>query len=304
MEAALGITRYAQGCVKKTVKRVIVRYADDFVVFCDTRAEAVQAQADLQRFLSVRGLALSEEKTRIVHLSEGFDFLGVNVRHYPSRNTCTGWKLLIKPAQKSVMAFREKLRQTFKRLHGSNAQCLIKVLNPILRGWANYYRAVVSSETFHKLEYYLFWKLRRWISKTHPNKSFSWRDRRYWANHPAYPGSQWSFVDKGTGMVLYRIGYTRIQRHTLIQGEASPDNPNLRDYFKQRNQQSRQIGDYPKMVQRIIQLQQARCPHCDQSLFNGEEVHIHHKQPRCQGGTNHASNLVAVHLVCHLQLHR
>ena len=105
-------------------------------------------------------------------------------------------------------------------------------------------------------------------------------------------------------MVLYRIGYTRIQRHTLIQGDASPDNPDFRDYFEQRNRQSRQVEDYPKAVQRIIHKQQAKCPNCGQSLFNGEEIHVHHQVPRRQGGTNHSSNLVAVHLVCHSQLHR
>jgi len=303
MEAALGISRYAQGCIKRG-SRVLVRYADDFVVFCASQSEAEQTKIDLQRFLNVRGLNLSEEKTRIVHLKEGFNFVGFNVRHYPSQNTRTGWKLLIKPANKSVAAFREKLRQTFKRLQGSNAQHLIKVLNPIIRGWATYYKGVVSSETFHKLEHYIFWKLRRWISKTHPNKSFSWRDRHYWMNHPAYPGSQWSFVDKNTGMVLYRIGYTRVQRHTLIKQGASPDDPELKDYFEQRNKQSRQIDEYPKAVQRVIRHQQARCPNCGQSLFNGEDIHVHHKVPRQAGGTNHTSNLVAVHLVCHAQLHR
>lgn len=304
METALGITRYPQGGVKKTVKRLLIRYADDLVIFCDSQAEAEQAQADLQRFLSLRGLALSEEKTRIIHLSAGFDFLGFHVRHYPSRHTSTGWKLLIKPANKSVKAFREKLRQTFKRLHGSNAKCLIKVLNPMLRGWANYYRGVVSSDVFHKLGHYVFWKVRRWISKTHPNQSYSWRDRRYWATHPAYPGSQWNFVDKDTGMVLYRIGYTQIQRHVLIQGDASPDNPEFQDYFEQRAKQSERIGEHPKAVQRVIRHQQAKCPNCGQSLFNGEDIHIHHKVPRHQAGTNHTSNLVAVHLVCHAQLHR
>jgi RNA-directed DNA polymerase len=134
MEAALGITRYTQGCIKKGVRRLLVRYADDFLVFCETQTEAEQAQADLQHFLMLRGLKLSTEKTRIVHLSEGLDFLGFNVRPYPSDDTPTGWKLLIKPAEKSVAAFREKLRFHFKRLQGSNAQCLIKVLNPILRG--------------------------------------------------------------------------------------------------------------------------------------------------------------------------
>lgn len=304
IEAALGIHRYADGAVKKGTSRRVVRYADDFVVFCESCEEAEQTQLDLQRFLGVRGLRQSEEKTQIVHLSEGFDFLGFNIRHYRSRITRTGWKLLIRPAKQSVSAFREKLKQTFKRLHGSNARCLIKVLNPIIRGWANYYRGVVSSELFHKLECDIFWKLRRWVSKTHPTKSFSWRDRRYWANHPAYPGSQWSFVDKDTGMVLYRIGYTRIQRHVLIQGEASPDNPDFKDYFEQRNQRSKHVENYPKAAQRVIRKQQAKCPNCGQSLFNGESIHIHHKTPRCQGGTNHSSNLVAVHLVCHSQLHR
>jgi RNA-directed DNA polymerase len=304
MEAALGISRYAQGCIKKDVSKVIIRYADDFVVLCDSQDEAEQAQDDLQRFLSVRGLSLSEEKTRIVHLSEGFDFLGFNVRHYPSRNARSGWKLLIKPAQESVTRFRAKLKDTFKRLQGNNATALIQVLNPILRGWANYYRGVVSSEIFDHLEGYIFWKVRRWISKTHPNQSYGWRNRRYWGEHPAYPGSRWSFVDQTTGMVLYRSGYTRIQRHVLIRGDASPDNPELTGYFEQRNRVSRQIGDYPLSAQRIILLQRANCPHCGQSLFNGEEIHIHHKTPRHQGGTNHASNLMAVHLVCHAQIHR
>jgi RNA-directed DNA polymerase len=304
MEAALGITRYSQGAIKKGIRRLLVRYADDFVVFCESKAEAEQTQADLQSFLNLRGLKLSEEKTRIVHLSEGFDFLGFNVRHYPNQNTQTGWKLLIKPAKKSVAEFREKLRHTLKRLQGSNAKCLIKVLNPIIRGWANYYRGVVSSEVFSNLDSYIFWKLRRWISKTHPNKSFSWRNCRYWANHPAYPGSQWSFVDKDSGMVLYRIGYTRIQRHILIQGNASPDNPELKDYFEQRAKQSRLVGNYPKAAQQILCLQHNKCHNCGQSLLNGEDIHIHHKTPRHQGGTNETSNLVAVHSMCHSQLHR
>jgi RNA-directed DNA polymerase len=302
MEATLGIRRNSEGTIRGA--RTLVRYADDFVVFCQSQADAQQVLEDLKRFLSLRGLKLSAGKTRIVHLSEGFNFLGFNIRHYPTQNDPTGWKLLIKPAKERVAAFREKLRHTFKRLHGSNAKCLIKVLNPLLRGWANYYRSVVSTETFSKLEYYVFWKLRRWISKSHPNKSFSWRDRRYWMQHPSYPSSYWNFVDKDTGMVLYRIGYTRVQRHVLIKGHASPDDPEFRDYFEKRTQKSMQVGEYAKASQQVIRSQNAKCPACNQSLFNGEEIHIHHKKPRSQGGTNKSSNLIAVHLICHLQLHR
>jgi RNA-directed DNA polymerase len=304
MEAALGIYRYPQGEVKKGTRKLMVRYADDFVVFCETQAEAEATRDDLQRFLSLRGLTLSEEKTRIVHLSEGFDFLGFNVRHYRSINSQTGWKLLIRPARKSIAKFREKLRHTFERLQGSNAMCLIRTLNPIIRGWANYYRGVVSSKVFGRLGGDIFWKVRRWISKTHPNKSYTWRDRRYWMFHPAYSGSRWNFVDKGSGMVLYRIGCTRIQRHVLIRGDACPDDPDFQVYFEQRNKRSSHIEDYPKAAQRIIRLQKSNCLHCGQSLFNGEDVHIHHKTQRSQGGSNHASNLMALHMVCHLQLHR
>jgi RNA-directed DNA polymerase len=304
MEAALGIFRYTQGEVKKGTRKLMVRYADDFVVFCETKTEAEATRDDLQRFLSSRGLTLSEEKTRIVHLSEGFDFLGFNVRHYRNINSQTGWKLLIRPARKSIAKFREKLRHTFERLHGSNAMGLIRVLNPMIRGWANYYRGVVSSKVFGRLGGDIFWKVRRWISKTHPNKSYTWRDRRYWMFHPAYPESRWNFVDKGSGMVLYRIGCTRIQRHVLIRGNACPDDPDFQAYFEQRNKRSSQIEDYPKAAQRIIRLQHSKCLHCGQSLFNGEEVHIHHKTQRSQGGSNHASNLMALHMVCHLQLHR
>jgi len=304
MESALGIFRYSKGEIKKGIRKLVVRYADDFVVFCETQAEAETAREDLQRFLSLRRLTLSEEKTRIVNLSEGFDFLGFNIRHYPDTNTRTGWKQLIRPSRENVARFRQKLRDTYKRLQGSNAMCLIRVLNPILRGWANYYRGVVSSKVFGCLGGYVFWKTRRWISKTHPNKSYTWRDQQYWMEHPAYPGKNWSFVDKGSGMVLYRMGCTRIQRHVLIQGKACLDDPDYRDYFEQRRRQSQQIENFPKAAQRVIRRQQAQCPHCGQSLFNGEEVHIHHKIPRTEGGSNLVSNLVALHMVCHLQLHR
>jgi RNA-directed DNA polymerase len=304
MESALGIFRYRKGEIKRGTLRLVVRYADDLVVLCDTRAEAETAREDLQRFLALRGLTLSEEKTRIVNLSEGFDFLGFNIRHYQDTSTRTGWKLLIRPGRENVARFRQKLRDKYKRLQGSNAMCLIRVLNPILRGWANYYRGVVSSRVFGRLGGYVFWKTRRWISKTHPNKSYTWRDQHYWMEHPAYPGKNWSFVDKGSGMVLYRIGCTCIQRHVLIQGKACPDDPDYRDYFEQRRRQSRQIENFPKAAQRIIRKQQANCLHCGESLFNGEEVHIHHKTPRAQGGSNLVSNLVALHMVCHLQLHQ
>jgi RNA-directed DNA polymerase len=99
MEEAIGVTYDSRG--QLIGKRAVVRYADDFVCFSETREDAEQVQKILVEWLAERGLTLSEEKTRIVHLTEGFDFLGFSVRHYPAPQTSrTGWKLLIKREQR------------------------------------------------------------------------------------------------------------------------------------------------------------------------------------------------------------
>src|SRR5690348_1759753 len=135
MEAALGVTHDTRG--KSIGKRAVVRYADDFVVFCETEEDALDVRDRvLPAWLAERGLSLSEEKTRIVHLSEGFDFLGFNVRHYPCpQTTRSGWKLLIKPSKESVQEVRKKLQQLWMRAHGSNIQSILHNFNPVIRGW-------------------------------------------------------------------------------------------------------------------------------------------------------------------------
>ncbi len=95
-----------------------------------------------------RGLRLSEEKTQIVHLSEGFDFLGFNIRHYPAPNTArSGYKLLIKPSKESVLRLKERVRREWMTLKGHNIMAVLKRINPIVRGWANYFRIGVSKST-------------------------------------------------------------------------------------------------------------------------------------------------------------
>jgi RNA-directed DNA polymerase len=152
MEEALGVKYDKRG--QLISKRAVVRYADDFVIFCETR-----------------GLTLSAEKTRVVHLSEGFDFLGFNIRHYKTTLTKTGWKLLIKPSKKSVQKPREKLREEWRTLLGStNVQGILKRLNPIIRGWANYFRAAVASHTFNSLDHWMWQRQVRYTKRKHPNK--------------------------------------------------------------------------------------------------------------------------------------
>ena len=122
MEEAIGVTYDSRGQLMS--KRAVVRYADDFVCFCETREDAEQVQKILVEWLAERGLTLSEEKTRMVHLTEGFDFLGFNIRHYPAPQTSrTGWKLLIKPSKESVQDVQKKLKDQWNKAQGvgSNA---------------------------------------------------------------------------------------------------------------------------------------------------------------------------------------
>ena len=130
---------------------VLIRYADDLLALCHSRDEALEVKARLAGWLAPRGLVFNEDKTRVVRLDEGFDFLGFNVRRYRG-------KLLIKPSKAALRRIRERLRTEMWSLRGANARAVIKRLNPIIRGWAAYYRGVVSSKMFAALDDYL-WKL-------------------------------------------------------------------------------------------------------------------------------------------------
>lgn len=136
VETAVGVKRIARG--DNVGKRALVRYADDFVVFCETEEDAHAAKADIGVWLQRRGLQLSEAKTRIVHLADGFDFLGFNVRHYPTPATSrAGWKLLIKPSRDAIKRFKQRMRAEWQIMHGQNAVAVMARLNPIIRGWSN-----------------------------------------------------------------------------------------------------------------------------------------------------------------------
>ena len=190
---------------------VLVRYADDFAVCCRSRQQAEQIKARLAEWLQPRGLAINEDKTRIVHLSEGFDFLGFNIRRY-------GAKLLIKPSTAAVRRLRKRLASETRKLRGSNARAVIARLNPIIRGWAAYYRGVVSSRTFKSLDNYL-WKLTyKWATRGHANKPNTWVCARYFGKFNKFRDDHWVFGDAASGAYLAKFSWTDIVRHTLVTG--------------------------------------------------------------------------------------
>jgi len=300
MEEAIGVTYNSKGIISG--KRAVVRYADDFVCFCETKEDAEQVQSILVDWLKERGLALSEEKTHIVHLTEGFRFLGFDIRHYPApQTTRSGWKLLIKPSKESIQKVQEKLKELWAEAQGTNVQAVLRKLNPVIRGWATYFRTVVSKEIFKKLDSWMYHKADSYIKRTHPKKSRDWQHQKYWGRFQLDRLDSWTFGDKQTGGYLLKFDWFPIERHVLVKGTASPDDPNLSDYWKQR--QAKSVKDLTISKQKIAKRQEGRCLECFESLFNDEEIQIHHRIPRSLGGNNSYSNLILVHLLCHQQIH-
>jgi RNA-directed DNA polymerase len=246
---------------------VLVRYADDFVALCDSREQAEQVKARLTPWLAARGLAFNEDKTRVVHLDEGFDFLGFNVRRY-------GKKLLIKPSTAAVKRIRRRLASEMLALRGANALAVIRTLNPIVRGWAAYYRGVVATETFQSLDNYLWQLTYKWALYRHNRRSKHRIVSRYYGRFHPSRQNRWVFGDRETGAFLTQFGWTKIVRHDMVKGRASPDDPTLDQYWAARRRRTRSVPPIGRVRLTLLQRQDGRCPIC-----GGLLLHTDH-QPR------------------------
>ena len=241
---------------------VLIRYADDLAVLCLTQGQAGQVKARLAEWLVPRGLAFNEEKTRIVHLSEGFDFLGFNVRRY-------GSKLLIKPSKAAIRRLRERLASEMRTLRGSNAAAVIAVLTPVIRGWAAYYRGVVSSKVFHSLDAYM-WRLTfKWARWQHRNKPRPWIVGRYFGAFNRFRNDRWVFGDRDSGAYLVKFSWTAITRHVMVRASASPDDPALASYWAERRKKVKLPLD--RYTLRLLTRQDARCPLCGEHLLTADQ---------------------------------
>jgi RNA-directed DNA polymerase len=149
------------------------------VAFCESREDAEAVLDILKNWLAARGLSLSEDKTRIVHLTQGFNFLGFNVGHYEDRRVKTGYRLLITPSRESVAKLRRRLKAEWRFLEGHNVQAVLKRLNPIIRGWANYFRIGVANTPFKLVDHWMFRRMLQWLRHSHRRKSREWLNRRY-----------------------------------------------------------------------------------------------------------------------------
>jgi RNA-directed DNA polymerase len=299
MEQALGCKYTSQGVCHG--KAAVVRYADDFAVFCPSEGEAMKAKILLAEWLKTRGLKLSEEKTHIRHLTEGFDFLGFNVRLYRTPNSSkSGYKQLIKPSNESVRQIRQKLKGIWHKHLGSPTVALINELNPVIRGWSNYFRIAVAKRVFSDLDDFMYYRAKRYMKRRHPTKSGHWRTNKYWGRHGGPRQDNWVFMDKTRGASLRKFSWVKIKRHVMIIRDYSPDDPTLQDYWQQRRAKTLSTNT---RYRKLFKQQDGICPVCHQHLENGEELHVHHVIPKKLGGTDTSDNLRLLHQYCHRQVH-
>lgn len=303
MEEAIGVKYNLKG--ESSGKRIVIRYADDFVILCETEEDTKEAKREIEKWLNQMGLKLSSEKTKITHITEGFDFLSYNIKQYKVNNTKTGYKLLIKPSKKYLQKTRDDIREIFLNHHGKNVRELIGKINPIIRGKANYLNKVASSKAFQKLDEHLFHRQVRYVKRTHPKKGRKETKQMYWGRLNLQRADNWVFGDKQSGVYMQKFSWSKFERHTLVKKRSSPDDPSLTEYWEKRGKRSQksETTKWNAKQEQVAYKQDYKCPVCKQSLFNGEEVHLHHITPRSEGGKDTINNLVWVHLFCHHKVH-
>lgn len=267
-----------------------IRYADDWIVTGDSQETVETAKRLIKAFLSERGLELSETKTKITHISEGFDFLGWTFRKFGS-----DWDM--KPSKGSKKRLYAKVREVVRKHRTSKQISLIAELNPILRGWAQYHKNVSATRTFNQMDHMVWMALWRWARRRHPNKGKRWIKARYWSRK----GSRdWVF---GEGEhTLFRLSEVKCCRHVKLRSNANLYDPADEEYFEKLVKRQMAANAIPKL-NRIWRAQNGKCPICGQPITTETKWDVHHKVWKSMGGTDTLDNLVLLHENCHNLIH-
>jgi RNA-directed DNA polymerase len=280
----------------------LTRFADDFIITGRSK-EILENEVKplVEAFLKERGLMLSESKTRITHINEGFDFLGKHIRKYNG-------KFLTKPSRKNVRAFLAEIKATIRENRHTPVEELITLLNPKIRGWALFHRSSSSKEIFNYVDYRIFCELQRWMQGRHPGKSLSWCDRKYLTRvgnrNYVLQGTYLDRRGKPHTVLLFKAADVPIKRHVKIKAAANPYDPKWELYFEKRlalQMKDSQIG-YDKLVKLWFR-QEGICPQCDHKVTSETGWHLHHLVWVVNGGDDSFANLVLIHPTCHQQLH-
>jgi RNA-directed DNA polymerase len=276
-----------------------VRYADDFVCLHPEKEVIERAKVILQEWLKEVGLEISEKKTRTTHTSSGFDFLGFNIRQHKVGKHKSGktrygkrlgFKTLITPSKDKVKKHYEKIAEVISSINSAPQKAVVLKLNPIIRGWANYYSTGVSKATFIKLDHLVWKRIHRWCKRRHLRKSAQWVKNKYFKT---VDDRNWVFSD-GT-YTLTTHAEVPIVRHTKVRGNKSPYDGDMA-YWAGR------LGKHPQLptsVAKLLKAQKGKCKHCGLTFREGDLWEIDHIIPSSLGGDNGYSNLQLLHRHCH-----
>lgn len=280
----------------------LIRYADDFVIIHENLEVIKDCQKIMEEWLSDMGLELKPSKTKLTHTFKtdegetGFEFLGFHAQQHKvgkyraakNKSGNLGFKTIIKPSKKNIQAHLRHIGDVIDAHKTAPQAALISRLNPIIRGWSNYYSTVVSKETFSKLDHLVYDKLRAWASyrgKGQINKDKYWR---------TVGNRNWCFSTED-GIELITHTSTPIVRHIKVKGEASPYNGDWNYWSKRR-------GEYPgtpTRVAKLIKKQKGKCPHCGLNFTSEDLLEVDHIVPKSQGGKDTYTNLQLLHRHCH-----
>ncbi len=281
----------------RRAKVSFIRYADDFII-TGSSLELLENEVKplVVAFLHERGLVLSPEKTHITAIEDGFDFLGQNIRKYHG-------KLLIKPSKKNCKRFLEKVRTIIRNQPQVPAGQLIAQLNPVIRGWAQYHRHVVSKRLFSTVDHAIFQALWRWATRRHPKKSKQWVRKKYfktvgdrhWVFFGEHEGQEWRLIQASD---------MPIRRHIKVKSTANPFDPEWELYFEERlTRHMAETLEGTRQVDYLWREQNGICPICTQKITETTGWHNHHILWRSLGGPDTVDNRVLVHPNCHRQVH-
>jgi RNA-directed DNA polymerase len=285
----------------------LVRYADDFVILYPDKEVIIDSKRIIVKWLAQMELELSESKTKITHSSEGFDFLGFNVKqyqvkrdHFMDRNKSAkqklrDFKLLIKPSKKAIKKHDQSIKEVLRSSKASTQDTVIKRLNPLIRGWANYYNHQVSKKTFSNLDYQMWIKLWSWSKRRHGEKSKGWIAKKYFK---PIGKKKWCFATKEN--VLANHFDTKIVRHVMVKtGKSYYDGDET--YWAKRLR--RGYGNISPSKAKLLKKQNGKCNFCDSQFRNEDLMETHHVIMKKDGGKREYKNLVLIHKHCHDQLH-
>ena len=293
-----------QGKRDKRSSISLIRYADDFVILHEDITVVTRCTEIISLWLNGMGLELKPSKTRLAHTlnqyeqeKPGFDFLGFTIQQYPAGkyHSNQGFKTIITPSKQKQKVHYDRIASIIESHKSAPQAALIKRLNPIIRGWANYYAAVVSKVAYSDIDYLMYQKLSTWAKRRHPRKNGGWVAKKYWQS---IDGNNWVFAtrkERTNPLRLQRHGETPIVRHVKVKGESSPYDGNL-VYWSTR------MGNSPEMpnkVSKLLKRQKGKCTHCGLFFREDDVMEVDHRIPKAQGGKDSFENFDLLHRHCH-----